>query len=420
MGIAASSTIGAGPAQALSNFCNLAEEVGENLLAGTSHALAYGAPGVPRHAVGRNGLGFARDGSCQTFPDISGGGACVQAILLRRPILATTCFENCSVLDEKLLPAAWHCCADTADVEEHAGSLPEWALQYEQLSEGAFHGRVEQIHLPGAYMVKETMNRSVRQRGEIGRDMYGFALVLQPDGEAICNGQRLDSNSLLVGRGDDLDLCNTHASQIGALSVDCDMVNEISQRIYDRPLASWLEQQVVVVVGQEVASSLRARLNSVFFNADLPGAGNWDGEPAISRFRDDMLLAFLDELPLETETSHLRSIALRRRVVNRAREMMLARVNEPPSLLEVCSHVGASHRKLNYCFQDILGMSPARYLRILRLNGVRRQLKSERDPRVGVQDVAALWGFWHLGQFSADYKRQFAELPSQTLRAVLC
>lgn len=312
--------------------------------------------------------------------------------------------------------AAWHGCADTADVQEHAGSLPEWALQYEQLSGGAFHGRVEQIHLPGAYMVKETMNRSVRQQGEIGRDMYGFALVLQPEGEAICNGQRLGATSLLVGRGDDLDLCNTRASQIGALSVDCDLVHTISQGIYHRPLAPWLAQQVVVDVGPQVAGDLRAHLNRVFLQADRPQARHWQGEAAMSRLRDDMLLAFLDALPLDTDTSHLKSIAQRRRVVHRAREMMLARVDQPPSLLEVCRHVGASHRKLHYCFQDILGMSPARYLRVLRLNGVRRQLQSRRDPHAGVQDVAALWGFWHLGQFSADYKRLFAELPSQTLR----
>jgi AraC-like DNA-binding protein len=33
------------------------------------------------------------------------------------------------------------------------------------------------------------------------------------------------------------------------------------------------------------------------------------------------------------------------------------------------------------------------------------------------QDAAARWGFWHLGQFSRDYKGQFGELPSQTLKA---
>jgi len=33
-----------------------------------------------------------------------------------------------------------------------------------------------------------------------------------------------------------------------------------------------------------------------------------------------------------------------------------------------------------------------------------------------VQDIAVRWGFWHPSELSAEYKRQFGELPSQTLR----
>jgi transcriptional regulator GlxA family with amidase domain len=79
-------------------------------------------------------------------------------------------------------------------------------------------------------------------------------------------------------------------------------------------------------------------------------------------------------------------------MVEKACELMMANPDEPPSILSVCSRVGASRRKLNYCFQDVLGTSPTEHLRALRLNGVRRGL---REARAGatVQDVAARWGF---------------------------
>ena len=32
-----------------------------------------------------------------------------------------------------------------------------------------------------------------------------------------------------------------------------------------------------------------------------------------------------------------------------------------------------------------------------------------------VSDVVNDWGFWHMGQFAADYRKLFGELPSETL-----
>jgi AraC family ethanolamine operon transcriptional activator len=46
---------------------------------------------------------------------------------------------------------------------------------------------------------------------------------------------------------------------------------------------------------------------------------------------------------------------------------------------------------------------------------VRRELVPTTPP-VKVVDVANRWGFWHMGQLAADYRRQFGELPSETLR----
>ena len=39
------------------------------------------------------------------------------------------------------------------------------------------------------------------------------------------------------------------------------------------------------------------------------------------------------------------------------------------------------------------------------------------DPsRTRIADVANEWGFWHMGQLAADYRRHFGENPSETLR----
>lgn len=55
------------------------------------------------------------------------------------------------------------------------------------------------------------------------------------------------------------------------------------------------------------------------------------------------------------------------------------------------------------------------HLRDALLVGARRELKSRAGTDT-VQDVAARWGFWHMGAFASDYRRQFGERPSDTGR----
>ena len=58
------------------------------------------------------------------------------------------------------------------------------------------------------------------------------------------------------------------------------------------------------------------------------------------------------------------------------------------------------------------GAQPASWAK--RLNAVRQDLKSSEPDDATVAEIAGRWGFWHTGNFAADYSRQFGELPSQT------
>ena len=64
----------------------------------------------------------------------------------------------------------------------------------------------------------------------------------------------------------------------------------------------------------------------------------------------------------------------------------------------------------------MLDINPVAYIRTMRLNGVRRELKMANPHTDTVQDIAARWGFWHLSHFCTDYRLMFGELPSATLR----
>ena len=73
-------------------------------------------------------------------------------------------------------------------------------------------------------------------------------------------------------------------------------------------------------------------------------------------------------------------------------------------------------RSLQRGFRELMGVSPKEYLLARRLSGVHRTLRHAHPARTRVADVANEWGFWHMGQLAADYRRHFGQKPSETLR----
>ncbi len=305
----------------------------------------------------------------------------------------------------------WQTRVQTDDLDAHARAQPGWDLRYEQLSEGRFAGLVHHIQLPLMRLVLERCTVAVRQRGHFAEGQYGFAMALEaPPQPAIFNGQRVDADSIMLGRNGELDLCTPAAYALMAVVVQAELLSPLWQSLYGKPPSAWMESQLVVPARPVSAQLLRS-----LHPKAMDDAGELRGDiTAAAQLRDALLIEWLEALPETVDASALPSALARKRLVDSACELMLSRPDEPLSMLEVCRQVGASRRKLNYCFQEALGVSPLKYLRAVRLNGVRRELRS--GQAAAVQDVAAHWGFWHLGQFSRDYKLQFGELPSQTLK----
>ncbi|KGJ86923.1 helix-turn-helix domain-containing protein [Colwellia psychrerythraea] len=86
-----------------------------------------------------------------------------------------------------------------------------------------------------------------------------------------------------------------------------------------------------------------------------------------------------------------------------------------PTIPELCNIAQLSERNLQYAFKEYLGITPIRYLRLVRLNGVKRDLVLAHPKKDRIVDIALNWGFIELGRFAGEYRQLFQELPSVTL-----
>lgn len=120
---------------------------------------------------------------------------------------------------------------------------------------------------------------------------------------------------------------------------------------------------------------------------------------------------------LMTSTVHRVKASANKRnhIVITAIDYIHSSVNKAISIEKLCLDTGINKRTLQRAFLDQYGITPKFYLQSQRLNQTYKALLHSDPETTKITDIALSQGYWHMSQFAADYRRQFGELPSETL-----
>lgn len=299
------------------------------------------------------------------------------------------------------------------DSQDHAVELAGWQQNYDQISRGFFRSRLVEIEFDDIHIFQEEFSQAVFQTGQCGKDTVALGVFSAMSGEARWHGGAvgMDDVLFLEGQGELVLTTPKTSCVLGVglptrqLETWCDGIPGCTRENLRRLSANPLRDRLG-------AQNLRTNLSGLI--VELMNRPDDKLPAAIARQLHDELAGLIVNLLCGDPCKDERRVTGKaKKVVQRARTYALDRRDEPPTMIDVCKHTYVSLRTLQNCFQAVLGESPATYLKMLRLNGARRDLM-KRGGNARVSDVAADWGFWHLSQFSSDYRRMFGELPSAT------
>ncbi|MEU8538777.1 AraC family transcriptional regulator [Streptomyces sp. NPDC048717] len=104
--------------------------------------------------------------------------------------------------------------------------------------------------------------------------------------------------------------------------------------------------------------------------------------------------------------------------LRRAMTYCAEHADEAVSVSDIARAARVGVRTLREGFRTHLDTTPLAYLRRVRLDRVHHELTAIAEGRAtgSVTEVACRWGFTHLGRFSAEYRRAYGRLPSDTSR----
>ena len=302
--------------------------------------------------------------------------------------------------------APQRCTSVAEDANEQAANLTNWQQEYDQLDPGRFHGRIDELHLGDLQLFNEHTGRALRQQCTVWPDSIWFGIPSKREDVRI-NGQGVDTNDLL---------CRPGSTGFELVTPeDFDMLSIVVRK---EELESHADSQEIELKVLDTSAYPRLKLPErtlknfryLLRRIIRPCANQID----TSIHHDLLILALLELLAKEKPNDNVPpSYAHRKAVVERIKEYVAQAGDVPVTMTKLCEIGYTSRRTLQYSFETILGISPMQFLRISRLNRVKRMLSD--DPATSVSDAAAFNGFYHHSQFSADYKQLFGESPSQTL-----
>ena len=301
-----------------------------------------------------------------------------------------------------------------AELDQFVEFSAAWDIDFRQIGRGVLNATLSQAVEETWSFSKARFDRPAYQQGAAMAGMRTFAILdpLAPEIE-------------WCGRPFSPDMVAVFARDGEFQSISQPGFDVYTLSFADEQLAAACERLGIADVtegfsaGGEVrqtdprqSSVVRQLVNSSLHALCGPGlqGSDWTSNDHIrDKVAEHLVMLLTDSSCLSrTPSQRLRSTTIRR-----AFDAIENGLGKAISVREVAKASGINRRTLEYAFRNRYGFSPKEFINSQRLARVRRDLRSQPGT---ITDIANQWGYWHMGQFARDYRRQFGELPSQTRR----
>lgn len=301
----------------------------------------------------------------------------------------------------------------TTDADQAASIQRQWApIQYDQVDSGGFAGEFRQLTLPSTLIVTERQNRTVLKQQYFPPAYCTVSLIRRISGAGRCGWNALRASRIgYMPGGRDYEVLMP-PSEILFFRFDQDRLLQAAETL---GYAFHGNGRRMLFVDGHDADGLNDIADTLFRLQQGPQAGDF------AALDHD----YLDQTVLERTLGIVLGpqgpepvpapVGGAYRITAAARDIIERDDDEPVTVMALCKALGVSRPTLQRAFLQMYGVAPLAYLRLRRLNRVRRALQAARGTHATVSSIAMHWGFFHLSRFAQDYFRHFGEMPSATL-----
>jgi len=300
-----------------------------------------------------------------------------------------------------------------SDFDALSHAIRAWDLDFRQLDAGPLQADILQFGVGSSILGHARFSRIFDQKGAAPPGFWTFAIFAEKSTPLVWHDNEIDNSYIVIYKpGSEIDCVSSPGFEVFTLSCPEKLLNRIAQFRGLSEVQKLGKEADHIQVSTKDLSATRNIIRKMILKAEGPELLE---NMALISSEDEIFGQILSILSNSQPVQNVSSQS-RKQAIRKIKNFLAAHPRKIVPVSRLCSIGGVSERTLQYAFREHYGVTPKTYLNNYRLNGIRRELWKSDPDSTRINDIASLWGFWHMGQFAADYRKLFGELPSETLR----
>ena len=299
------------------------------------------------------------------------------------------------------------------DIDHFNQTIKEWDLQFLQLERGKIKAYDRQFNGPGFQLGYCTADKKLEQTGTSPDGVWSFGFIT--GAPIVWKGMEVLPDQVIVLKpGSELNGIGRSDFRVITIGFPESVLEQVCEE-HELPETMRIIRENDLIRMEkwkkyQFTSKLLEVLAEFQFN---PFSLDSTGYVELSNV--DLPLEFCQLIEGPGKMEKIYTSKSRESIIKKTNQFLSESSSDPIKISDLCRITGVSERTLQYSFKEYYGISPKAYLKAKMLNKVHFALRQANPNLTSVADVAYQWGFWHMGQFAADYRRMFGKYPSETL-----
>jgi AraC-like DNA-binding protein len=296
------------------------------------------------------------------------------------------------------------------DSEQLRYAVKNSEFDLQQLNKGAFQAELFSADLGKGILDKAYYGKSMLNHGVFSSDYMLFGILFKSDKTGTVNGQDFHAQDIILcDEGAEIEYYSTDdsywsslqfkRSDLHALGVKTDKPRPSPYHIRNKTNQN-VSKQVQYILNHLEQSDTE---NNIAFNQELLY------NHLLTLYARTLENDENSKTPKRTESSHLAKKI--HSYIHRHADVLI-------QMIDLTRLTGKSERTVERIFKKHFGLTPYKYLKIHRLNLIRKQLQQlkKEDEPLNITQIAMNNGFFQMGYFGCEYKKMFSETASETLK----